>query len=59
MTDEKKTSAKEKTIAVRVMRDFWIGEGDNVERIRKGTIVDVSIETALDGVESGALSRVK
>lgn len=51
--------SKEKLIPVRVLRDYWIGEPGNAERIRKGTIVDVPIETALDGVETGVLERVK
>ena len=42
-------------ISMRVLRDFWGEDG----RVRKGTIVDVPVETALDGVENGSLSRVK
>lgn len=58
MTDDKKpeTPAKEKLIPVRINRDFWDSEGT---RHRKGTVVEVPVEAALDGVESGALSRVK
>lgn len=54
--DKKPAPVKEKLVTVRVLRDFWTSEG---ERIRKDTIVDVPVEAALDGVESGALSRVK
>jgi hypothetical protein len=43
-------------VPVVVNRDFWDKEG---VRHRKGTIVEVSVEAALDGVESGALSRAK
>lgn len=50
---------KEKLIPVRVLRDYWIGEPGNAERIRKGTVVEVPVEAALDGVESGVLQRVK
>ena len=56
MTDEKKTDAKEKLIPVRINRDFWDADGT---RHRKGTVVEVPVEAALDGVETGALSRVK
>jgi hypothetical protein len=56
MTQAKTTPAKEKTIKVRVLRDFWPKEN---ERVRKGTEVDVSVEEALDGIESGAFERVK
>lgn len=60
MTDDKKPAAPSgKLVTVRVRRDYWIGEPGNAERIRKGTIVDVPIEAALDGVESGVLERVK
>jgi hypothetical protein len=60
MTDEKKPDegkAKgEKLIPVRINRDFWDKDGN---RHRKGKIIDVPIEAALEGVETGALSRVK
>lgn len=46
----------EKLVKVRIERDFWDAEGT---RHRKGTEVDVPVEAALDGVETGALSRVK
>jgi hypothetical protein len=45
-----------KTIPLRINRDFWDEAG---ERHRKGTIVEMTAEEALDGIESGALSRVK
>lgn len=48
--------APERLIPVKIERDFWDAEGT---RHRKGAIVEVSVEAALDGVESGALSRVK
>lgn len=51
--------SKERLIPVRVLRDYWIGEPGNAERIRKGTVVEVPVDAALDGVESGALERVK
>lgn len=59
MSDDKKADAavaKEKLIPVRINRDFWSDDG---ERHRKGTVVEVPVEAALDGVETGALSRVK
>src|SRR5690349_21595049 len=43
-------------IPVHVNRDYWDANG---VRTRKGSIVEVTVEEALDGVESGALSRVK
>lgn len=46
----------ERLITVRIVRDIWDGDGN---RHRKGTIVDVDVDTALNGVESGAMERVK
>jgi hypothetical protein len=58
MADENKPApaAKERLIPVRINRDFWDANG---ARHRKGKVVEVPVEAALDGVESGALSRVK
>lgn len=46
----------DKLVKVRIERDFWDAEG---ARHRAGTEVDVPVEAALDGIETGALSRVK
>lgn len=54
--DDKKPAAKEKLIPVRINRDFWDADG---KRHHKGTMVEVPVDAALDGVETGALSRVK
>lgn len=51
-----KPAKAEKLIPVRINRDFW---GENEVRYREGTIVEVTVEAALDGIETGALSRVK
>lgn len=48
--------AKEKTVACTVLRDFWPEEG---VRMRAGTVIDVPVEDAMDGVENGTLSRFK
>lgn len=45
-----------KTLPFRINRDFWDEAG---ARHRKDTIVEMTAEEALDGLESGALSRVK
>lgn len=45
-----------KTQPFRINRDYWDESG---ERHRKGEIVELSADDALDGLESGALSRVK
>lgn len=46
----------EGTVTCEILRDFWDAEG---ERHRAGTIVEVSVAEALDGIESGALRRAK
>lgn len=47
---------KEQMVQCVVNRDFWPAEG---ERVRKGTIVEMTAAEALDGIESGAMSRLK
>lgn len=50
----------DKLITVRINRDFWAKNHDGeVTRHRKGTEIDVPVEAALEGIETGALSRVK
>lgn len=48
--------SKEKTVKCVILRDYWDDEGN---RHRKGREVEVPIEAAFDGVESGILARVK
>ncbi|WP_376742360.1 hypothetical protein [Ensifer canadensis] len=47
---------KENLVEVEIKRDFWDEEG---ERQRAGTIIKVPVEVALEGIETGALARVK
>ena len=42
--------------ACRVERDYW---PDEDQRVRAGTIVYLDAAAAMDGIESGALSRVR
>lgn len=51
-----KASKAERLIEVQILRDFWDEKG---ERQPEGKIIKVSVELALDGIESGALARVK
>lgn len=51
---EKKT----KLIAARVLRDYWPTESQK-DRVRKGTVVEVTAEDMIDGMENGTLERVK
>ena len=58
---------KPKTVAMCVERDYWPGETDIAagwpqmqrNRVRAGIIVDLETEAAMDGLETGILSRVK
>ena len=59
MTEEKRGPGrppKKDTFTMRVLRDFWDAEGN---RIIAGAQIEASAEAAMDGVESGLLSRVK
>ena len=44
------------TVAVQIKRDRWDAEGN---RQRKGTIVDMPVDEAMDAVEAGSVTRVK
>ena len=46
----------EKLIKVKILRDFWDKDG---ERHRSGKVVEIPMESALDGIEAGTLARVK
>ena len=48
----------EKAMRARVLRDFWPTENE-VDRVRAGTVIDVTAEQMIDGLESGILERVK
>ncbi len=49
-------TAPERLIPVSIVRDIWDGDGN---RHRKGKIIGVDVDSALSGVESGAIKRVK
>lgn len=51
-----KPTQPERMVPVRVKRDFWDSKG---ARIRKGQVVEVTVDAALDGVKSGALDHIK
>lgn len=50
----------DKLIKVRIERDFWAknNAGETI-RHRAGTEIEVPVEAALEGIETGALSRLK
>jgi hypothetical protein len=43
-------------IPMRVNRDVWDADGN---RHRKGSVIELPVDEAMDGIEAGALSRVK
>lgn len=47
---------KAKKIKIVVLRDYWDEAG---ERHRKGTVEEVGVDAALDGIESGQMMRFK
>ena len=55
------TSAIPGTIKMVILRDYWGDENpDGTEnRYRAGTIVDMPIEAAMDGIEAGMVERYK
>lgn len=51
-----KASKSTQTVPVRIKRDIWDADG---ERHRKGAVIELPIEAAMDAIEAGAVSRVK
>lgn len=46
----------EKLIKVEIVRDTWDADG---VRHRAGTVTEVPVDAAIEGIESGALKSVK
>lgn len=51
-----KAQPKTQTVQVEIVRDFWDAEGNRREA---GTLIEVPVEAALEGIESGALRRAQ
>ena len=61
MTEEPKKRgrpAKSNLVTCEVLRGYWPTENQE-DRVRKGDIIEVTPEQAMDGLESGMLKRVK
>lgn len=56
MAKKANTMANEKLVKVKILRDYWDDDGI---RHRSGTEIEVPSESAMDGIESGMLERVK
>lgn len=48
--------AEEKTVTARVLRDYWVAES---ERVKAGSVVEVTKDALIEGIESGILERIK
>jgi len=53
-----KANTQTQGVLCMVKRDYWPTDDDN-DRVRKGTIVEVTADEAMDGMENGLLQRVK
>ena len=45
------------TVAAEVLRDYW-PTGEDLDRVRAGTIVQVTKDALIDGMEKGILRKV-
>jgi hypothetical protein len=48
----------DKKVKARVMRDFWPTDKDE-DRVYAGTVIEVTTETLIDGMEKGILERLR
>lgn len=55
-TEKPRRKAK---VACTVLRDFWTADDEKGGRVSAGTVIEVTPEEAMDGIEAGTLSRVK
>lgn len=49
---------KETTVKAVVLLDFWPTENEE-ERVRAGTVIEVTKDALIDGMEKGILARAK
>ena len=63
MADEEKRGPgrppKAETVRMIVMRDYWTKADEDGGRVHAGSVVEVSIEAAMAGLENGSLARAK
>lgn len=58
MTEEKRGPGRPpKTLQFEVQRDYWPTDNQQ-DRVRAGTIVEMTAEDAIPGLENGSLKRV-
>lgn len=49
---------KPETVAARVLRDFWPTDSQE-DRVREGSVIEVTKDELIAGMESGVMERVK
>ncbi len=49
---------KSDTIKAKVLRDYWPTEHE-IDRVRAGSVIDVTKDEMIDGLEKGILVRAK
>lgn len=50
--------AEPSTVTMVILRDYWqTGDLSDGDRVKAGTKVDVSVDAAMAGIESGAMRR--
>lgn len=50
--------AKEETVKAVVLRDFWPTDNE-MDRVRAGSVIEVTKDELIDGLEKGVLERAK
>lgn len=55
----KAKKAKAETVRMVVMRDYWTKADEDGGRVTAGSIVEVSFDAAMAGLENGSLARAK
>lgn len=56
MTEELQEVKRRGLVQARVLRDVW---GEDGERTRAGSIIDVTKDALIEGLENGTLERVR
>ena len=49
---------KTEKISAQVLRDYWPTD-NQMDRVRKGQVIEVTAEELIEGMEKGTLQRVK
>jgi hypothetical protein len=50
--------ATEGMVRVVVLRDYWPTD-DDIDRVRQGSLIEVTPDEAMDGIEAGTMKRFR